>query len=100
MPFISFEYIEKLESIIAEKIARSEKIDALVTRRDWGFYEPFNAFYNKSCVEKIYEHLAREEYKVGFLLQELKVYPVNDFDEKLFFNINYQDDLDKARDAG
>jgi molybdopterin-guanine dinucleotide biosynthesis protein A len=100
MPFISFEYIEKLESIIAEKIARSEKIDALVTRRASGFCEPFNAFYNKSCTKKIREHLERSEYKLAFLLRELNLSTLEDFDEKLFFNINYQDDLDKARDVG
>jgi molybdopterin-guanine dinucleotide biosynthesis protein A len=92
MPFISISHIDSLKKIICD----GNDYDAVVCKRDDGFMEPFNSFYNKSCLPSIQRHLEDGEYKMGYLLKKLNVYAITQFDEKLFFNINYAEDLAAA----
>jgi molybdopterin-guanine dinucleotide biosynthesis protein A len=98
MPFISLSYIQYMQEMIREK-----PVDACVTRRDDGFYEPFNAFFNKSCLKPMYEALVGHAYKISTLLDRLQLHIIdasrlNGFNqEDMFFNINYQEDLELAK---
>jgi molybdopterin-guanine dinucleotide biosynthesis protein A len=98
MPFISLEYIRYMQEAI-----RKKQVDACVARRDDGFYEPFNAFFNKSCIEAVYEALVRHEYKISILLDRLYLHiidaaTVQRFNQgDIFFNINDQKDLARAK---
>jgi molybdopterin-guanine dinucleotide biosynthesis protein A len=98
MPFISLEYIRYMQEAI-----RKKQVDACVARRDDGFYEPFNAFFNKSCLKPMYEALVGHRYKISTLLDHLQVYSIDAavvkaFNlEDMFFNINYQADLELAK---
>ncbi|MDR1987121.1 MAG: molybdenum cofactor guanylyltransferase [Treponema sp.] len=98
MPFISLAYIQYMQEVI-----RKKPVDACVTRRDDGFYEPFNAFFNKSCLKPMYEALVGRTYKISSLLDRLHLHimdasRLNGFNqEDMFFNINYQEDLELAK---
>ncbi|MHB9291985.1 molybdenum cofactor guanylyltransferase [Hollandina sp. SP2] len=98
MPFISLTYIQYMQEVI-----RNKQVDACITRRDDGFYEPFNAFFNKSCLKPMYEALVGHTYKISSLLECLQLHimdasRLNGFNqEDMFFNINYQEDLELAK---
>jgi molybdopterin-guanine dinucleotide biosynthesis protein A len=99
MPFISIEYIRYLQGIVTQK-----PVDACVARRDDGRYEPFNSFFNKRCIEALYEALVRGEYKISILLDRLNLHVVDAATVKtfntgdMFFNINDKADLARAED--
>jgi molybdopterin-guanine dinucleotide biosynthesis protein A len=99
MPFISLEYIQYLQGIVNQK-----PVDACVARRDDGRYEPFNSFFNKRCIEPLYEALVRGEYKISILLDRLNLHIVDAATAKtfnagdMFFNINDKADLARAED--
>lgn len=98
MPFISLEYIGYMQEVI-----RKKPVDACVTRRADGFYEPFNAFFNKSCLKPMYEALVGHTYKISTLLDRLHLHIIDASglkgfnQEDMFFNINYQEDLELAK---
>ncbi|GHV83045.1 putative molybdenum cofactor guanylyltransferase [Spirochaetia bacterium] len=97
MPFLSVGYIRFLQEKLKNRIC-----DAAVTRREDGFLEPFNSFYNKSCTVPIMEALRNESFKILPLLKKLnlEIIPPEEFKQfekgNLFFNINYKEDLEKA----
>jgi molybdopterin-guanine dinucleotide biosynthesis protein A len=77
--------------------------DAVVPRLDNGMIEPLHAIYSKSCLEKMKERLESDQLKVHRFLDTIRVRYVEraecqEHDPKLlsFFNINYQEDLDRA----
>ncbi|MDR2398641.1 MAG: molybdenum cofactor guanylyltransferase [Spirochaetaceae bacterium] len=94
MPFISLDYIRYMQEAIREK-----SVDACVTRRPDGFYEPFNAFFNKSCLPLLHEALVNHTYKISLFLDRLGLHildasTLREFKlEELFFNINTPADL-------
>ncbi|MDR1955327.1 MAG: molybdenum cofactor guanylyltransferase [Treponema sp.] len=98
MPFISLEYIRYMQEVMRQK-----PVDACVARRDDGLYEPFNSFFNKSCITPMYEALVRHEYKISTLLDRLRLHIIDlatmqAFNqEDMFFNINAPADLDRAK---
>jgi len=88
MPNISLEYIQKLKAIALESTA-----DVILTEREDGFLEPFNAFYNKNIIDKVKASLINKEYKMALLFNKLHIQKIKLENEDLFFNINYLDDL-------
>jgi molybdopterin-guanine dinucleotide biosynthesis protein A len=97
MPFINVAYIAYMQELIAK-----ERMDACVARHSDGGLELFNSFYKKSCAALMGEALVKGEYKIRLVFDRLKVHEVDDgtlqkFDDgKMFFNINYKEDLEQA----
>jgi molybdopterin-guanine dinucleotide biosynthesis protein A len=96
MPFLSGEYIKFLETIV-----KTEPADACVARREDGFYEPFNAFYNKSALPVITEAIINDRYGLNRILDDLELYVVeypvtcHYAGGNMFYNINYKEDLQR-----
>ena len=91
MPFFSRAHVERLEARLA-----GGGYEAAAAVREDGFVEPFHAFYHKSALSRIEEQLERREYRMASLFARLTFYAEREFDARLFFNINYQDDLSRA----
>jgi molybdopterin-guanine dinucleotide biosynthesis protein A len=97
MPFVNVDYI----AYMRERIARDEP-DVCIARHSDGALELFNSFYKKSCTARMGEALAKGEYKIRLIFDRLKVHEIDDgtlqkFDNgKMFFNINYKEDLEAA----
>jgi len=95
MPFISLDYIRYIKEIIC-----STQVDACVSSRNNGFYEPFNSFYNKNCLSILHNSIMCGEYKISLFLEKLNLYVVrSELTEKykdMFFNINSKEDLECA----
>jgi molybdopterin-guanine dinucleotide biosynthesis protein A len=97
MPFISPPYIAYMREIISSKAP-----DACVTRREDGFIEPFNSFFHKRCVGTLYDALTRKEYKIRPFLDKLTLHIIEPeiaarYGDGLFYNINTEEDLARAR---
>lgn len=98
MPFISADYIQYIREIVSVR-----QLDACVARRKDGFYEPFNSFFSKRCIEPMYDALLHHEYKIRILLDRLNLYVVDTSiveqynKEDMFFNINNTEDLERAK---
>ena len=76
--------------------------DVVVPRLD-GRPEPLHAIYSKSCLEPIESRLKRQDLKIALFFEEVRVAYVDEEDIDLFdperlsfFNVNTQEDLDKA----
>lgn len=76
--------------------------DVVVPRVD-GRPEPLHAIYSKSCLEPIESRLKRQDLKIALFFEEVRVAYVDEEDIDLFdperlsfFNVNTQQDLDKA----
>ena len=76
--------------------------DVVVPRVD-GRPEPLHAIYSKSCLEPIESRLKRQDLKIALFFEEVRVAYVDEEDIDLFdperlsfFNVNTQEDLDKA----
>ena len=96
MPFISIPYIHYIREIVMTR-----QVDVCVARHDDGSYEPFNAFYNKSCLTYIYDALLRKEYRprMVFAIANCCIVEPSTFERfndngKMFFNINSKKDLE------
>jgi molybdopterin-guanine dinucleotide biosynthesis protein A len=101
MPFINVGYISYMRELIAK-----EGMDVCIARHSDGGLELFNSFYKKSCAALMGEALVQGEYKIRLVFDRLKVYEIDDgtlqkFDDgSMFFNINYQEDLEQAEQKG
>jgi len=102
MPFISISYIHHIR-----EIAMTRQIDACVARHDDGLYEPFNSFYNKSCLTQIHDALTRQEYRPRMVLRKLNCCIVEPatferYNEggNMFYNINSKKDLELLQGDG
>jgi molybdopterin-guanine dinucleotide biosynthesis protein A len=101
MPFLSGEYIKFMEAIV-----KDEPVDACVARREDGFYEPFNAFYNKSALPVITEAISNDRYGMNRILDDLELYVVEYLvtcryaGGNMFYNINYKEDLQRLEAIG
>ena len=76
--------------------------DVVVPRLE-GRPEPLHAIYSKSCLEPIESRLKRQDLKIALFFDEVRVAYVDEDDIDLFdpdrlsfFNVNTQEDLDKA----
>jgi molybdopterin-guanine dinucleotide biosynthesis protein A len=101
MPFINVAYIDYMRELIAR-----EGMDVCIARHGDGKLEPFNSFYKKSCVAAMEEALSKGIYRIRLIFPELNIYTIDGetiekFDpEKIFFNINYKEDLELAEQKG
>lgn len=76
--------------------------DVVVPRLN-GRPEPLHAIYSKSCLEPIESRLKGQDLKIALFFEEVRVAYVDEEDIDLFdpdrlsfFNVNTQEDLDKA----
>ena len=76
--------------------------DVVVPRLN-GRPEPLHAIYSKSCLEPIEQRLKRNDLKIALFFEEVRVAYIEEEDVDLmdphhlsFFNVNTQEDLDKA----
>ena len=98
MPFISPGYIRYMKALI-----RNGHYDACVTMRPDGYYEPFNAFYNKSALRYIEDALLKSRYGINRLLDRMNMRVISaakaaEFNcPNMFFNANSKQDLNGVR---
>jgi molybdopterin-guanine dinucleotide biosynthesis protein A len=101
MPFINAAYIDYMRELIAR-----EKMDVCIARHGDGKLEFFNSFYKKNCAAVMEEALSKGLYKLRLIFSQLNVYTIDGetiekFDPgKMFFNINYKEDLELAEQKG
>lgn len=93
MPFISIDYISYMK-----KLLQLKTVDACVTKRKDGFYEPFNAFYSKSSLKYIENAILNNNYGINRLLDKMNLLTIDEktsggFDSNMFFNANKKEDL-------
>jgi len=93
MPFLSPKLIELMISEI-----KKNPCEALVPRHNKGI-EPLHSIYNRSIIEKAEIMLRQKEFRIRKIYKNINVnyFDVNLESEKIFFNINYPDDLKKAQ---
>jgi len=95
-PFLSVGLLEYMTQTMADFDVVLPRIGALV--------EPLCAVYSKNCLAPIQELLEQDERQIRRLFSMVKVKyieedEINSFDPEhlSFFNINNQDDLERAR---
>lgn len=98
MPNINEEYIDYIKNEILEST-----FDACITRYR-NHIEPFNAFYNRSLINHIEEHLNNNNKSINSLLTSKKCLYISENkarnfspDWNMFLNLNYIEDLDKFK---
>jgi molybdopterin-guanine dinucleotide biosynthesis protein A len=96
MPFLSVGLLEYMTQILADFDIALPRIGEMV--------EPLCAVYSRNCLAPIQELLEQDERQIRRLFSMVKVRyveedEINSFDPEhlSFFNINSQDDLDRAR---
>lgn len=89
--------------LISYMIELTEGHDIVVPRLN-GLVEPLHAIYSKHCLIPIKRQLDRNELKIQSFLDEVKVRYIREseikkYDPKgiAFFNVNTEEDLEKAR---
>jgi molybdopterin-guanine dinucleotide biosynthesis protein A len=95
-PFLSIGLLEYMTQVLADSDVALPRIGEMI--------EPLCAVYSKSCLASIQELLEQDERRIRKLFSIVRVKyveedEINSFDPKhlSFFNINSQDDLDRAR---
>ena len=95
MPFLNTELLRFMADIAAD-------FDAVVPRVE-GRPEPLHAIYSKSCLEPIEHRLKRKDLKIALFFDEIRVAYIEEEDidsldphHLSFFNVNTQEDLDRA----
>ena len=95
MPFLNTGLIQFMADLAPD-------FDVVVPRLN-GRPEPLHAIYSKNCLEPIESRLKRQDLKIALFFEEVRVAYVDEEDIDLFdpdrlsfFNVNTQDDLDKA----
>ncbi len=95
MPFLNTDLLRFMLDIASD-------YDVVVPRLN-GRPEPLHAVYSKSCLEPIEQRLKRNDLKIALFFEEVRVAYVEEDDIDLmdphhlsFFNVNTQEDLDKA----
>ncbi|MDA0769871.1 MAG: hypothetical protein BZY79_05085 [SAR202 cluster bacterium Casp-Chloro-G4] len=95
MPFLNVDLMRQMLSL-------REGYDAVVPRTD-GYPEPTHALYSKSCLQYMERRLQNNDLKIARFFDEVNVRfleetEVREIDGDLlsFFNVNTQDDLDRA----
>ena len=95
MPFLNTELLGFMLDIAPD-------YDVVVPRLN-GRPEPLHAIYSKSCLEPIEQRLKRNDLKIALFFDEVSVAFIEEDDvdrmdphHLSFFNVNTQEDLDKA----
>ena len=95
MPFLNTELLRFMLDIASD-------YDVVVPRLN-GRPEPLHAIYSKNCLEPIERRLKRKDLKIALFFEEVRVAYIEEDDINLmdphhlsFFNVNTQEDLDKA----
>ena len=95
MPFLNTDLLRFMLDIASD-------YDVVVPRLN-GRPEPLHAIYSKICLEPIEQRLKRNDLKIALFFEEVRVAYVEEEDVDLmdphhlsFFNVNTQEDLDKA----
>ena len=95
MPFLNTGLLQFMVDLASD-------FDVVVPRLD-GRPEPLHAIYSKRCLEPIEGRLKRQDLKITLFFEEVRVAYVDEEDIDLFdpdrlsfFNVNTQEDLDKA----
>jgi molybdopterin-guanine dinucleotide biosynthesis protein A len=95
MPFLNVDLMNQMLTL-------RDGNDAVVPRTD-GYPEPTHALYNKTCLPHMQKRLQNNDLKIARFFDEVTVRfleeaEVRDVDKDLvsFFNVNTQDDLDRA----
>ena len=95
MPFLNTDLLRFMLDIASD-------YDVVVPRLN-GRPEPLHAIYSKSCLEPIEQRLKRNDLKIALFFEEVRVAYVEEDDidrmdphHLSFFNVNTQEDLDKA----
>jgi molybdopterin-guanine dinucleotide biosynthesis protein A len=95
MPFLNVDLMNQMLSL-------RDNNDAVVPRTD-GYPEPTHALYNKTCLPRMEKRLQNNDLKIARFFDEVTMCfieeaEVRDIDKDLvsFFNVNTQDDLDRA----
>ncbi|MCM8815212.1 MAG: molybdenum cofactor guanylyltransferase [Candidatus Omnitrophica bacterium] len=98
MPFINPDFI----SFMIERI--EDEYDAVVPEHN-GFAEVLHAFYSKNIILPLENLLQKRQYRVREVLERVRVKYIKDREiikfgnpDVLFFNINTETDLQKAKD--
>lgn len=97
MPFLSAE-------LISYMIEHIDGYDALIPRIG-EYYQPLHAIYSKQCIQPIEKRLLAGNFKVSSFYDDINLKYITEQEiipfaeiNKLFFNINSPDDLQKARE--
>ncbi|MDR0551472.1 MAG: molybdenum cofactor guanylyltransferase [Spirochaetaceae bacterium] len=101
MPYIQSEYISFLNTYINDKT-----FDVCAVRRSGGFIEPFNALYHKRALPALEQSLAAGIYKAqrAFTAMQILSLPEEEIERfntdgrNIFYNINYETDLELIRE--
>jgi molybdopterin-guanine dinucleotide biosynthesis protein A len=95
-PFLSIGLLEYMTQVLADSDVALPRIGEMI--------EPLCAVYSKSCLASIQELLEQDERRIRKLFSIVRVKyveedEINSFDPEhlSFFNINNQDDLERAR---
>ncbi|MCH8087235.1 MAG: molybdenum cofactor guanylyltransferase [Chloroflexi bacterium] len=95
MPFLNVDLIRFMLDIVSD-------YDAVVPRLQ-GRPEPLHAVYSKSCVGPIERCLQADQFKIAIFFEQINVAYLEEDDIEAFdpshlsfFNVNTQEDLDKA----
>jgi molybdopterin-guanine dinucleotide biosynthesis protein A len=89
-PFVTSDFITFL-------VAQAENFDAVIPDNA-GYKEPLVALYNKKCLPIIEEQIARQQYKIHYLISLLNSRYINvnkweGYLPKLFKNLNRPEDI-------
>lgn len=97
MPFINKGFVEYV-------VSKADNFDVVVPRSDDGL-QPLHAVYSKRCQNHIEAAIQSNRLKIKDIypksrVKEISTEEIRYFDpqQSLFFNINYPDDLEKAKD--
>ncbi len=89
--------------LLAYMIEESKGFDVTIPRLG-SMLEPLHAVYSKNCIQAIEKLLYQDSLKIDHLLEMVRVKYIDsreiegyDPQHRSFFNINTQEDLDKAR---
>lgn len=97
MPFINADYITYMRELLAQQAP-----DVCIAQKADGELELFNSFYKSTCLVAMESALSSGIYQIRRIFPVLRVH-ITDSDtlarfdaQKMFFNINYQEDLKAA----
>jgi|YNPMSStandDraft_1061717.scaffolds.fasta_scaffold00302_18 molybdopterin-guanine dinucleotide biosynthesis protein A len=94
MPFIKTEFVK----FIVKKV-KENNYDIIVPIHD-NFIEPLCAVYSKNLIKIIEDRISLKQYAVREIFNFVNVYYCEVFEkydkQKMFYNINYFDDIEKA----
>jgi molybdopterin-guanine dinucleotide biosynthesis protein A len=101
MPFVNVAYIAYMRTLVEQ-----EGMDVCIARHGDDHLELFNSFYKRSAAPAMEEALSKGIYQIRRIFPRLTVHitdgdVLEQFDpERMFFNINNQEDMARAERQG